>query len=412
MDSDLIGLDGDEEVPSFVPPDIAAEIVLTRIASDMKTAVDVGELVTDCRQTTIDSFDAEKAQKVNVAFENIVSDADTPAPKMPIDVGRLETERAQAVDDGLRQMEGVVSEVFANIRQQMVSLMFANGAERENVVRRISCSQERLNAIAEAIGRGAVPNPEIKVATTYRAVPHLLKSGKLEACGASVMPELIQLLEDHAQTYRRLIMDSVEWVRNNRKEITHSTSAWSSYSFDPTRYVPFGAQRVEAETKNDLFVTYRSRELPGMMGAFITTEDQTTYGTNAMNALGHYFIDIRQHDPKSAYWDRSVLEDQPDLPVLSLEQINARISETKEALKQLQMWCTRTHLDLWQESRFEYEFMMALCHGNHNPTSEKMLSVLSVSLLKQMTRARLCVFDYAIAVVDGMIDYIRGQMDR
>lgn len=404
---------GENDALQFVPPDIAAEVVLAKIASGLDAGVAVEAMIQECRKASADQMSPFAAKMMNLAFEGIVLDGGQEPPKLPIDVGRLETDKAQAVEDGIETMSVCKNQIFASIREQVAELMFANGTQRESVVRRIAHTKSRLNALQEQVDRGRVPNPnKIIHAQDYSLLTNLLKSGSLEAGASGVAADIIRLLQEHALTYERLIQDSVEWVKSNRQAISKSASAWSSFCFNPQKYLPFGSQeyRLSDQPVNDLRVLYRGWEMPGMKGAFITTEPNVTYGTDAIDALSHFLIDIRPFDASRHGAMVDAWKENGQAAVLSVDDIKARISETAEIIKQLQMWCTSTHLDLWQDSRFEYEFMMALCSSKPNNVSERMLGILGTALLKQMTRARVGVFDYAIEVIDSMIEYIEAQL--
>lgn len=405
---------GENDVEHFVPPDISAEIVLTKIASGLDAGVSVEAMMVECTKVPADQFSPFAARMMNLAFEGIILDGGQASPKLPIDVGRLETDKAQAIEDGIETMSVCKNQIFASIREQVAELMFANGTQRESVVRRITHTKSRLNALQEQVARGRTPNPNKVIhAQDYSLIANLIKSGRLEADASGVAADTIRLLQEHAQTYERLIQDSVEWVKSNRQAISKSTSAWSGFCFNPQKYLPFGAQEYKPldQPVNDLRVLYRGWEMPGMKGAFITTEPNVTYGTDAIDALGHFLIDIRPFDAVHHGDMVDAWKETAQIGTLSLEDIKARISETAEIIKQLQMWCTSTHLDLWKDSRFEYEFMMALCSSKPNQVSERMLGILGTALLKQMTRARIGVFDYAISVIDSMIEYIQAQLE-
>lgn len=404
---------GENDAQHFVPPDIAAEIVLAKISAGLDAGMSLEAMIGECRKASSEQMSPLAAKMMNLAFEGIAIDGGQTSPKLPIDVGRLETDKAQVIEDGIETMSVCKNQIFASIREQVAELMFANGTQRESVVRRIAHTKSRLNALQELVDRGRVPNPEKVIhAQDYSLIANLIKSGRLEAGAANVAADTIRLLQEHAQTYERLIQDSVDWVKNNRQAISNSVAAWSSFCFNPAKYLPFGAQeyRLSDQPVNDLRVLYRGWEMPGMKSAFITTEPGETYGTDAIDALSHFLIDIRPFDATRHGDMLEAWKESAQIAVLSVDEIKARLSETAEIIKQLQMWCTSTHLDLWQDSRFEYEFMMVLCSSKPNNVSERMLGILGTALLKQMTRARVGVFDYAIEVIDSMIEYVQAQL--
>lgn len=351
----------------------------------------------------------------NLAFGAFADKATVAIEEMPIAVDKYDGSPKIVVDQGIEQVQAGKEKVFDAVRQSLSELLVTNARKREALQTKLKEIRANWHKIDEAIGRGLVPDPQRKVLVSGRSDNLMLMySGQIVDGGATVMPDLCHFLTEHSHLFKRLIKKQTDWLADHKHNVLRTAKGFDSYTFNPVEYIAHGASVVKATKENNYGLLegeccFRSSELPGMVAFYTLCQAETCTGLEAVDALSKAWTNFSAFDAVSfaaAKTARFGGSDQETVTVLTKEEVQARLAETKRAIDSLEHWGQIAFIDLWKEACFEEEVLASLIKVDAEGLNERLLGELAFAVLKQLNEATNGVVGYVTHVLDAMLGFL------
>lgn len=420
-----LGIEDEPNEPEVSPEttdyESAAKIVLTRIAANQETGMAIEAMANMLRKETAAALGKPALKLANMAYSSYVSTAKIDLQELPIDVSRYDRSPEDTVAKGIAQIDASKHALFDSIRKELAHLLVINCQQRESLNQRIKGLWSKFHDLSDMVERGSSPleGAECRLGDLSSNLM-LFKGGQLVAGGATVMSDLSHFLTEHTHVFKRLIKKEIGWVADHKENILRTGKGLETFSYTTGDYLCNAAKEIAPEQTDlrpgadeTVFVT---QELPGMRGLFVQLPRNNVMGLDAFEAHRKVEFFFTDYDIKATNEVRSKIfqgDSRADVyPVLTREEVQARLNEVKRTIKDLEHWADMAYVQMWKDAYFEEEVIAALVKRDAQGLNERMLGDLSYIILQQLNDATQHVGWYGVEVIEAMLSFVEYNLSR
>lgn len=396
--------------------------LLDSLQGHQEAAVAIEAIAHTLQKDGSGSYNKTALKLANLAYGAFAEKAGVSLEELPIDVAKFDADPKIVVEQGIANIQDSKQKVFDQIRTGLSELLVMNARKREALQTKVKELRANWHALDESISRGLRPNEGGSYQIADRSDNYmLLYSGRIVDNGATVMPDICHFLTEHSHLFKRLIKKQTDWLADHKQNVLRTTKGFDSYTFNPIEYVCHGASAVVDKeeltrlgtVENE--VVYKSAQLPGMFAFYSFTEAESCSGIEAVGALNRARTNIADSNPV----ERATVEaarfggtDTEQFPLLTIEEIQARLAETKRAIDALEHWGQIAFIDIWKEACFEEEVLASIIRTDAQGLNERLLGELGFAVLRQLEEASNGVVGYVTHVLDAMLVFLSLNLEN
>lgn len=350
------------------------------------------------------------AMFANLAFEWYAEKANIEMPQPALDLKAFDSVPERALEDGAKNMSAVKEQVIGEVGEDLTKIVYALACKRELFISAIDKLYSRATAVEEKLKNfqslTMTPTPSVTQfipKESHRAI--MYGSSGLVAKGATIVSDLNHALTEHTHLFKRLVEKQVAWINDHKDNLLKTKDGFSQYSFNPKEYQAFVAYSLitKDEDDNNICVT-SSNVLPGDVRLICETSTQTLFGydgTSALSASKTYLAHASK-EPVS-------LEVLSPLPVLSIEEINARLTDLRHGLKALKHWCDMGYCKMWNAAFHNQVLVKNLLSSKADSINSRGVTAISQVVVGLLHQASKDMGQYGCLTLGGMLDYIEDS---
>lgn len=414
-----ISLESLEPSGSRAFPSYAAQIstldnestkLVAKQASRLDAIVSMEAMARYLSKTKPSGLGATGVMFANLAFESYLEKANVGEVVAPLDVKAYEDTPHLAVSDGVDKITAVKEQSVVAVGDDLTKIVYALSLKRELFISAIDELWRRESNVREQLkkfdGLNMQPIPTVTqfpLEEKHRAI--LYGELGLVNKGATVVSDLAHVLTTHTHLFKRLVASQVAWIDNHKANLLKTKNGFSQYSFNPKEYQASVDTFVLAhdEQNNAVRIT-SSAVLPGDVKLHCETAAEVCFGYEATGALlaSKTYLANAADEPVN-------LSTLTPLAVLSIEELQARLTEIRAGLKALRYWCDMSYCKMWSSAFYSQALITNLLATEAGSIDERGVSTLAqvtVSLLNQATKD---MGQYGCLTLGGLLDYVEAS---
>lgn len=370
-------------------------------------------------------------QFANIAIEEICARVGISLEEMPI--GPLnEASQDDVLSAGADKIDELKASAVEKTEGALLDMVSALINKRESVCGIIANLRHRIDEVREDINRakegGVATTPRIAsveedaVAGLMPIFYDLSKVGEKNSFtesytpvygvlnkASSVVSDLTHFLTEHTHLYKRIIKRQTDWICDHKDNILKNSDGINQYSFNPDEFQIAGSTYI-GEKSMPTVVRYVGPFMPGAVRfTTILGSVNTLFGFDALQAIEKSSTELRCTIVAT---DNQIQMDPTPVPVLSLEEIEARLMEVERGLEALDHWASMAYAKLWKDALFEDMVIGNLLKKDALSSGDRSLSMLAASVMTLLNQAGVDVPQYSIRVLSSVVFYAEYSMKQ